>query len=583
MTKLVHWDFERAKNKIEKMWKIFPLIHWLLSFVYERKRIIFDRTALDIQTAQVVNDIVSNDCERAILYVVAKILAALFIYLLWKMAFGAILGKFPRYITGTFVALTCILGFVLLLNWPLSFFWQDSYKIYAYAIRLIPWYWHHFFTSATFLACIMVCPYAFSISVIQMLAYNACIVYLYWRIRESFGKKIANIVLVIIVVIPDNYTLVTQAYRNCFWTILCMYFLTYIFMEIVDRKKCAIEGLAKVILIGAFLVTWRSEGVFVALAGILIYLFGTADLTIKKLGVYLFAFVLATCIFSAPQKIGTIKYYGNDYLTSSTAEGVMNILNDPDRNIDYAGATSDLVALDKLVPLNYIMMYGFNSRRSYFYSLGHLEFDQSMAESRVQDDYVHSFCRLAIHNLKPYLKGQVNRALEFLNIDYQINLQGYGGEYQAYAWNYSYEVWTIGFHEIMDSKAVSMWMGTWLYSVPGEIVRKLTDSYVSGIEKYKINTVLRCLVLFGLLSLVLIELVRVMRGKRTGIMFGVMSFMLLIQFIVISLMAQWGYELYAFSVWYPGTLTIIIYLLQCRSAKRMLRKDNCLKNSREIL
>ena len=70
-------------KKIRFHWKcIIPLMHFLLSFFYERSILHFQLDK-DIIASVAMNDTFSDTAERVMGYVIAKDVAALMIFFLW--------------------------------------------------------------------------------------------------------------------------------------------------------------------------------------------------------------------------------------------------------------------------------------------------------------------------------------------------------------------------------------------------------------------------------------------------------------------------------------------------------------------
>lgn len=68
------------KNRI---WLVFPILHWGMSFFYERLILKWDANSWDIFWSESLNDRFSNSFQSIVLYTCGKIVAGVLIFLLW--------------------------------------------------------------------------------------------------------------------------------------------------------------------------------------------------------------------------------------------------------------------------------------------------------------------------------------------------------------------------------------------------------------------------------------------------------------------------------------------------------------------
>lgn len=165
-----HWDIKKfLKNNTEN---ILPLIHFLLTFVWER--IIFDfssHNSLKSLFGTVTrNNYISDQVEFIIVYTVSKIFAGLLIWFMWKLIFKITkreICKIKILLFGIIFLVGVIIG---IFSYPSTFALEiDNYINYLQAIHFFPTYWHSIYTGVIYAGCMLVIPHPFSIFVFQWL------------------------------------------------------------------------------------------------------------------------------------------------------------------------------------------------------------------------------------------------------------------------------------------------------------------------------------------------------------------------------------------------------------------------------
>lgn len=544
------------------LWLILPIIHFALSFWYERKIFKYDATSWDIFWSVSLDDSISNRTQSVLLYAYGKVVAGILIFLIWftlyKVVVNVVKRKFPKHILGMFAFILVVLGAYYLLFWPSSFNWPDSYTIYGFALRFIPWYWHHFLTSAWYVGCLMVFPHPIILSVIQFVGFAAVILYLYYRIEKSFSPKIwAKMLILLIYVAPETFMLVTQVYRNCIYAIILMFYLTFLVLEDVDRAESTIWKMILICGLSALLSVWRTEGILVGIVGIILSITKIYKITTLKKILVLLGFGITFVVLNAPQKIGNAKYYGKDYIIVSTIEPVKNILNDENVNISYEGADEDLKSIEAYAPVQIICYDGINGVRGFFYGPGHTDFNQSLAGKDIQDAYLKGFARLALHNMRPYILSQMNFMFDALEIDFNFKM----GEYNDFNTesDLEYKIYKIGENDYLYAQGVQELLENEIYLKLGGYVGAITIKFRDFIKKTHITAILRVLILLFDFAIFVIELIKLIRKKKGNVTYMLFALMFLIQFGIVTMTIPSWYSLYYYAIFYPCFVLIIIY------------------------
>lgn len=261
------------KNKyfwLEHIEMIVPTIHFLLTFLLERTLFIFsDNWSFFYTVAK--NDYVSNTVELVIVYALSKIGAGIIICLLWKLIFTIIKRQDFRQSIKMFIVIFgagIIAG--LFLYPDIIGFEFDNYIYYSMAIRFLPTYWTTIYSGGIYAACMMVFPHPFSIFVFQWLAFVAVIAYIYLQMEKMSDTEKYKYVVMLLFIMPESYYIIFNPYRNCMYTILCLFYFAYLFFISRNREKeFTIKEMAAMAILSAFIMVWRSEGILIGIGGIL--------------------------------------------------------------------------------------------------------------------------------------------------------------------------------------------------------------------------------------------------------------------------------------------------------------------------
>jgi len=555
------------KNRI---WLIFPILHWGMSFFYERLILKWDANSWDIFWSESLDDRFSNSFQSIVLYICGKIVAGVLIFLLWYGLRNIVTKHIPMHITVIFLIICMVVGTFLVFCWPWSFDWEDAFTLYGFAVRMIPWYWHHYLTSALFVGCLMVIPVPFAISVIQFIFFAAIVARIYYRLEKVTKTHFAfRLMIFLIYLAPSTYSLLAQGYRNCFYTMLCMYYIEELcFDAIVQRKKESVEKtdelstkikLAILVVVAAILSVWRTEGILIGFVGTLIAVFLVYKISKRTKIIGVLGFFAVFFMLSLPQKIGDIKYYNKDYLIMSTIESLQAELNDRNINLSYSGAQDDLAAIDNYVPMDYIKQYGAIGKRSWLYNQGHEDFDQSCASDEVQSAYIKAYIRLTLHNIKPFVKKQMNSVMAAYGIGQELYLDPYIGPDTNGA-SVQYDKHRVGRNDVFYHPIVQKWMESKAYNTIGMQIHEINCRWVFGIRDIAPVSLLRIIIIVANLMIMVVEFIRLLMKKRERMMYGVLAFLLSVQHVIICMTVPAGYKPYFFSIWYPSIVLILIYL-----------------------
>lgn len=396
---------------------LFPMIHFLLSFWYERRLFLFGPGS-DIVRPIPRNNIVSDTAERVLGYAASKLFAAVLIFFLWYLLFWVVenwnVKKNIRFFLGFFAI--CLIGVLIL--WPFPFIAsRDNYITYYFAIRFWPEYWHSAYTGFLYAAALMVVPSPVFITVFQLIFGFFVLGYLYNRMEDSpVLKGKGKYFVFLIFLMPGTYTLFTDSYRTESYALLCMFAVAMTAMDVVDHRKRGTLFLACNILLCGFISVWRTEGIILGFLLFLVQLLFVYRYKPLKSALLFLCLLLAFGAFLLPQKLGDAKYYGKDYSFINSFPTLRNILASSDASLSYEGAEEDLAALEAVTPVELIRYYGMDGYRRYNYANGRQDINQSLAEDETASAYMKAYYRILWHNLPIYAKTQVCMLLKAIMV-----------------------------------------------------------------------------------------------------------------------------------------------------------------------
>ena len=526
-----------------------------------------------------ISNAISDKVEMYVTYFLSLLFSFIIIFLVWNLIWK-LFNKEVKIKHTVLFGLIFVLGAILiLLLFPGAFHSEvDNFITFFYSKRFMPFYWHHIFTSCLYGACLMFFPHPITIQLLQWLAFLCAVAYVYINLENRFTVKWIKYVAFIFFVLPDSFWVVTNPYRNCMYTILCMFLFSYACFSILDmnaqRKTIIILALMSI-----FVATWRSEGLLLGVSAFLIYLFSVIK-DLKKYIRYIPAFFACLFLFSLPQKMGNIKYYGNDYLIVSTMNQLQSVLNDGKSNLSYQGANEDLDIVNKVCPLNYIRQAGTTGFRCYNYQNGHLDINQTCLQKEETSKYVRACLRIFSHNQGTYLKHQSNLLFPCFNIDYRFDLSGYNGEPVEIP-PFEVKLWGYGTQELYEKEPfVKAWNESDQRKVAADKIYKNRDLiFHKIINPYPLIFII---LVVSLIFIVFREIFRLFKSKRETLPFGFMTLSLLGTLVLTALTMPEGRPAYFYPFIFASYLVLIMYFAYTFENTIKAAKDSVDNNEQTI-
>lgn len=552
---------------------MLPVIHFLLSFLYERSIFIFDADN-DIVLSIPRNYIISDTAERILGYAISKLFAAAMIFFLWHLLFWIIenwrFKKNLRFFLIFFVI--CLAG--LLLLWPNPFTAStDNYITYSYAKRFWPEYWHSAYTSCIYAAMLMVVPSPVFITVFQLIFGFFVLGYLYNRMAYSpVLKGKGKYCVFLVFFMPGVYTLFTNAYRTEVYALLCMFIVAMTAMDIVERKERRTCSLICNILLCGLISVWRTEGIILGFLLFIVQLiFVYKYKPIKSILLFL-CLMVSFGMFLLPQKLGDIKYYGKDYSFINSFPVLKNILSSPDAALSYEGADDDLAALEAVVPVEILRYYGMDGYRRYNYTNGREDINQSLANDETASTYMSAYYRIVLHNLPIYAKTQICMMLKAIMVipnEYVVVCDRLP-VHDLQPW--TLKAWDIGREDLENERFVEAWMNTEIHRRFSAFAAKAINGATGILQKIYFYSLILILIPLFEIFLFFKEGIRLIKWKKSipweKNLFGLagIAFLLLGQAAAIALVMPAGALVYFHAYYYCSFILCLIYAncLRCR-------------------
>lgn len=537
-------------KKLNRKW-IFPIVHMVISMLY--MALGFRHAPLpfgDMTPAYDINW--SAGCEKAAHILLSGIMGFCLICIVWYVLFLLMEKKraLPFLLIGA-AFIICLMAF------PGNFTYEpDNMLVYSYAVRDMPDYWQSIYLGCFYKACLYVFPHILMISFIQLSALFGVIYYISARTGKLFGKKAAWAPYLLIL-FPEFLELGFSPYRNCIYTVMCLWFYGILFFDCMEMRKRPAKELILLSLAGGLLTVFRSEGIIVfgVLLGAFLFIY---RMSLKELCKYLVLCVMICLLLMLPQKLGEKKYYGQDYSMINSMNMLKTILSDKNVNLEFDTAEEDLIAIHKIVPLDELPTYGIYAyRANNFVKKGTI--NQSFASKEESRAFMRSVRNLILHNPSLFLKDRLVMFCEANGIE-PVGEDPYALESwnQVFAelvrmWNYSYgEIRHEAFPQMIfvNQQKISF----------AEAFIDLQDGYYKLACKCNLIFISRILVFALFPLLVLYDMKLCAKKERT--FFAASAVLLFFQLAAVILLCPEGRNVYYFSSYFVMLLGCFLLSLE---------------------
>lgn len=550
---------------------VFPILHFLLTFIWERTLFDFSRNnslkslCLTIER----NNYMSDFTEILMVYILSKFFAGLMIMLLWKLIFYILKRKICRpkfFLFGIIFLVGVILGFIF---FPSTFALEvDNYANYYAAINFLPTYWHSLYTGGIYAGCMMVIPHPFSIFLFQWLFFVIVIAYMYSKIEQRFERKRYKYLALAFFILPETYYIVFNAYRNNFYTILCLFYLTYILFASHD-KHYKLREIIAISILSAFIMIYRSEGILIGLGGMLYLFLFVYKVHWKKIILVGTIFIISFVGIRSLHNIGSKKYYGQDYMIINTTNVLYSILNNPQANLSYEGAEEDLANIEAVIPVEVLKEYGMAGYRNYNWTCGRKDFNQTLVDDETASKYMFSYYSIILHNITDYLNVQTNLFFGALGINVQHTTYSYTGNSHVELQQFVYDSWQKGSAKLRETPFTKQWENNEIRIFIYSIISWLLTIWRELWTNTGINTILHSAILMLDILILFYEIIKMFSDKgKYHLRFIILFLIVVAELFAILMFMPEGRPAYLYPMLYTSYLLIFMYFIFSREKQK---------------
>lgn len=539
---------------------LFPVVHMIAASLY--MALMFRHDPLPFGNMTPAYDVNwSAGCEKAAHILLAGGFGFCLICILWYVLF--LLVKKKKALPFLLIGAAFIIS---VMAFPSSFSYEpDNMLVYSYAVRDMPDYWQSIYLGCFYKACLFVFPHPLMISFIQLSALFGAIYYISVRTEKIFGRKAAWVPYLLIL-FPEFLELGFSPYRNCIYTVMCLWFYAFLFFDCIEKKVRTAKALVLLSLAGGLLTVFRSEGVIVfgILAAAFLFVYRMSS---GKLCKYLALCIIICLLLMLPQKFGEKKYYGQDYSMINSMNMLKTILSDKNVNLEFDTAEEDLVAIHKIVPLDELPVYGIHAYRAdNFVRKGTI--NQSFASKEESQAFMRSVRNLILHNPMLFLKDRLVMFCEANGIT-AVRKDPYPTE----NWNQMFAVlageWNYSYAEIIGDSFPQLIFANQQKVNIGDVFTDLQVDYYNLACKSNVVFISRILVflLFPLLVIYDIKL----SAKKERTFLAASAVLLFMQLAAVILLCPEGRNVYYFPSYFVMLLGCFLLSLDVMKKSRQVK------------
>lgn len=408
--------------RLDLVWRwtaAFALAHLAASFFYES--VLFGSAAL--------NALGSGSIGTVATLVTARIIGALIILLFWHALFRLLAGGYPAKAVISFFSLLAVSIVLIAVVYPQNYTYEsDSLLIFPGALAYYPAYWHHYLTSSFFAASYVFLPHPVALPLVQSALFSALIASLFSRLADRFGAKRAWPVFLLLLV-PVSYYVQYSPYRNCLYTILCMFACAELLMFWLDGTAPPLWRQLRLAAAFSLIAVWRSEGIllFVLLP---LGLWLCCCESLRRVLLLTAASAAVAVVLALPQNLGmTQSGQTGNYRIVSTMNALQDVYNADDFSLDYAGGEADADIVESFVPRALLREYGLSGYRDYNVAEGRNINDSGQSQEQIEA-FLGAYARIVLHNLPAFVRSQGNRFLYALKFPEVFRQSEYAGVHQ---------------------------------------------------------------------------------------------------------------------------------------------------------
>lgn len=325
---------------------IIAIVHIAASFVTDRSVFTFPDSASSQFSAAVMDYSICKIIAFILLFALYYSVASLFVL---KEGYAA---AFKRILLCALPYLVVLIG-VLVIKLPQGFLTNDENAIYANAVSLVHDTWFNYLTNYYYIVSLMILPFKYGPIIAKVILEYLITGYVVFRACEYFGKKSGLFTYIVFILYPViAYT--TSAHRLPVYFYLYLLLFSKLLFDYLLKKNLNYLTYALILILGAMLTQWRTEGIYMAVLLPILLLFVYPALRNKKsvLSLIVLSLVIQFAI-SVPQNgFGSgLSDKANDRMKPFYAYTITNMYRN---GLDLQKNADDLAIVDRYLSLDVI-------------------------------------------------------------------------------------------------------------------------------------------------------------------------------------------------------------------------------------
>lgn len=243
---------------------------------------------------------------------------------------------------------------VLIIKLPQGFLTNDENSIYQNAITLTHDTWFNYLTVYYYIVSLMILPFKYGPIIMKVIVQLITIGYVVYRMKQYFGRIIGSFSYLLFLLYPIiAYT--TSAHRLPIYFLLYLALFTKLLFDKLEGKDIGIIRLIPLMLAGAVLTQWRTEGIYLLVLIPILFFFVYKSLRSRKnVLIVVVLYLVIQYVVSIPQNgfIGSdMKGAANDRMKPFYAYTITNMYRN---GLDLNKNAEDLAIVDRYLSLDVI-------------------------------------------------------------------------------------------------------------------------------------------------------------------------------------------------------------------------------------
>lgn len=329
---------------------LLAVVHSVVTFFTDRMIFMFPENASEHFGMAVID------------YSVCKIIVFLLLTMLYYSVLAVFLDKgeyakeFKRVVLCAAPYLVVLAG-TLIIKLPQGFLTNDENAIYQNAITLTHDTWFNYLTNYYYIASLMIFPFKYGPIIAKIVLEFFTVGYVVYRVRLYYKGKAGYFSYLVFILYPViAYT--TSAHRLPVYFFLYLLLFSKLIFDALEKKELNYITYGLMLVLGAMLTQWRTEGIYLAVLVPILMLFVYPSLRNKKSVIIL---IVATClvqyIISIPQNgMGAgLSDKANDRMKPFYAYTITNMYRNGlnlEKNAEDLAIVDKYLSLDKVREIN---------------------------------------------------------------------------------------------------------------------------------------------------------------------------------------------------------------------------------------